>query len=110
MHLDLCSSGSVTRHHTVKLSDCHLQWKPVNEGYRYLVRENSESRNLLSNNFPGARKYLIIMQNTVLTKVDMITIYLYLKIELIPGKSVTFASPPTAKSMLGLFRKYICAT
>ena len=37
-------------------------------------------------------------------------IYLYLKIELIPGKSVTFASPPTAKSMLGLFKKYICAT
>ena len=32
----------------------------------------------------------------------------YLKIELIPGRSVTFAKPPTAKSMLGLFRKYNC--
>ena len=32
----------------------------------------------------------------------------YLKIELIPGRSVTFAKPPTAKSILGLFRKYNC--
>ena len=32
----------------------------------------------------------------------------YLKIELIPGRSVTFAKPPTAKSIPGLFRKYNC--
>ena len=32
----------------------------------------------------------------------------YLKIEFIPGSSVTFAKPPTAKSILGLFRKYNC--
>ena len=32
----------------------------------------------------------------------------YLKIEFIPGRSVTFAKPPTAKSILGLFRKYNC--